>query len=283
MGAADPVGVGRSEDLAGQKVGLEGLARAAGSYGEHRDDVGRVDDAGRDAGREAEGDRACVAAGCGDAGGADESARAASRADRKLGHAVCPGLVEVAAVEPVPLGDRFEPVIRPAVDDQGGVGQGVGVLPGLPVRQREEDDVMAGEGLGRRVLQRQVRQRAEMRLVRDEGVAGVRVRRDGADLDVGMIGEEAEDLATRIAGCAGDGDRVRHGFYLMVRSAEAGDGDTGCSTRWKAGSARGRLRSAVALTPARGSGAHKERRGKLRGRRHVATIAVSARYPQIRC
>ena len=97
---------------------------------------------------------------------------------------------------------------------------------------------MPGEDLGRRVLQRQVGERAQVRLVRDERLAGVRVRRDGADLDVGMIGEEAEDLATRIAGCAGDGDRVRHGFYLMVRSAEAGDGDTGCSTRVKRGARR---------------------------------------------
>ena len=29
--------------------------------------------------------------------------------------------------------------------------EGVGVLPGLPVRQREEDDVVPGEHLGRRL------------------------------------------------------------------------------------------------------------------------------------
>ena len=199
----------------------------------------------------------------------------------KLGHAVRPGLVEVAAVEPVPLGDRLEPVVGSRVDDERGVGQDVGELTRLPVRQGEEDDVVARQHLGRRVLQGQVRERAQVRLVRDERLAGVRVRRDGADLDVGMIGEEAEDLATRIAGCAGDGDRIRHGFYLKVRSAWAGNGDTGGSTRWERGARRGRLRSAVALTSARGSSAHEERRGELRGRRHVATIAARARHPQI--
>ena len=65
-------------------------------------------------------------------------------------------------------------------------------------------------------LQREVRERAQVRLVLDEGLSRVRVRGDGADLDVGMCGEDPEDLAARIAGCAGDGDRICHGFHLRV-------------------------------------------------------------------
>ena len=137
-------------------------------------------------------------------------------ADRQLGDAVRPRVVEVAAVEPVPVGDRLEPVVGAGIDHERGVGERVGVLPGLPVRQREEDDVVPGEHLGRRVLQREVRERAQVRLVLDEGLSRVRVRGDGADLDVGMCGEDPEDLAARIAGCAGDGDRICHGFHLRV-------------------------------------------------------------------
>ena len=88
--------------------------------------------------------------------------------------------------------------------------------PGLAVRQREEHDVVPREHLGRRLLQRQVRERAQVRLMLDEGLSRVRVRGDGADLDVGMCGEDPEDLAARIAGCAGDGDRICHGFHLRV-------------------------------------------------------------------
>ena len=61
----------------------------------------------------------------------------------------------------------------------------------------------------------------------DERLSGVRVRRDGADLDVGMSGEEAEDLAARIAGCAGDGDGVRHASTLTVGAVGDRGGDTG--------------------------------------------------------
>ena len=107
-------------------------------------------------------------------------------------------------------------MVRAGVDHEGRVGERLGVLAGLPVRQGEEDDVVAREDLGRRVLQREVRERAQVRLVLDEGLSRVRVRGDGADLDVGMCGEDAEDLAARIAGCAGDGDRICHGFHLRV-------------------------------------------------------------------
>ena len=112
------------------------------------------------------------------------------------------------------------------VDDEGDIRQHLGVLRGLTVRQGEEDDVMAGEDLGRRVLQGEVRERAQVRLMVDERLPGVGVRRDGADLDLGVSGEQAEDLAARIAGSAGDGDRDGHGFNLIVWEERGRNGDT---------------------------------------------------------
>ena len=170
-------------------------------------------------------------------------------------------------------------MVGAGIDDERRVGERVGVLPGLSVREREEDDVVPGEDLGRRVLQRQVRERAQVRLVLDERLSRVRVRGDGADLDVGMCGEDPEDLAARIAGCAGDGDRICHGFHLRVWG------------RWARGrrrprqpfteGAQGRLESASAQTSARGNDARSERRESLGGRRHAPTIAAGPRHPQI--
>ena len=56
---------------------MQALARARRPDGEHGDDVLLLDDAGRDAGREASDDGAGVAAGGGDARRADEVRRAA--------------------------------------------------------------------------------------------------------------------------------------------------------------------------------------------------------------
>ncbi len=147
---------------------------------------------------------------------ADEVLALLAPADGQFGHAVRPRLVEVAAVEPVPVGDRLEAMVGSGVDHERRVGEHVGEPAGLAVRQGEEDDVVAGEHVGSRLLQRQVRERAQVRLVLGEGLSRVRVRGHGADLDVGMCGEDPEDLAARIAGCAGDGDRICHGFHLRV-------------------------------------------------------------------
>ena len=118
---------------------------------------------------------------------------------------------------------------------------------------------MPGEHLGRRLLKRQVRERAEVRLVLDEGLSRVRVRGDGADLDVGMCGEDPEDLAARIAGCAGDGDRICHGFHLRVWGRGL---QTATPTAPLLRGAQGRLESASVQTSARGSDARNERGGE---------------------
>ncbi len=76
-------------------------------------------------------------------------------------------------------------MIGPGIDHERGIAQSVGVLPRLPMRGARGNDVVAGEDLRRRVLQGQVREGAQVRLVVDERLSGVRMRRDGADLHVG--------------------------------------------------------------------------------------------------
>ena len=107
-------------------------------------------------------------------------------------------------------------MVGPGVDHQRGVAERIRVLTRLTVRQSEEHDVVTCERLGCGVLQSEVSERPQVRLMLHERLTGVRVSRHGADLDVGMRREEAQDLAARVAGCAGDGDGVRHASTLTV-------------------------------------------------------------------
>jgi hypothetical protein len=70
------------------------------------------------------------------------------------------------------------------------------------VRQREEDDVVASEILGRGLDKVQMCERAQLWLECDEGSAGALVRRYGSHLEVGMLSKNAEQLTTRVAACA---------------------------------------------------------------------------------
>src|SRR5690606_41341369 len=131
------------------------------------------------------------------------------------------------------------------------------------------EDVRSG------VLQGGVRERAEVRLMLNEWLPCVRVRGDRADLDIGVACEQAQNLATCIAGCAGDGDGVRHSSTLTV----SGSGSRGWATAEAATPAlrcptgqecKGRLETAAAQADA-ASGHHaaarSERRASGRGRR----------------
>ncbi len=151
----------------------------------------------------------------------------------------------VAAVERRPVVGPLEPVVGAAVDDEGLGRELGGDGTGCPVRQREEDDVVPGERLGRGLLQREVREGAQVRLHGDERLAGVRVRRDGAHLEVGMVGEEAQDLPSGIAGRAGNGDGVRHGSTLGSERSGRSSGDAHPD---RLGRSRGRRDSARATT-----------------------------------
>src|SRR4030095_11481544 len=66
----------------------------------------------------------------------------------QLRQAVWPGAGVLAPVPTCPGGRVVEPVVGTAVDDERVVGQLRGDGGGLPVRQREDDDVVAGEAPG---------------------------------------------------------------------------------------------------------------------------------------
>ena len=100
------------------------------------------------------------------------------------------------------------------------------------------DDVVPRQHLGRRRLERQVPQRAQMRLVGDERFPRAGVGGDGADLHLGVGGEQPQDLTAGVAGGAGDGDRRGHCSTLLSGDGGLGNGDTGDSTRFAPG-ARG--------------------------------------------
>ncbi|GAB3039888.1 hypothetical protein GCM10011376_36490 [Nocardioides flavus (ex Wang et al. 2016)] len=70
----------------------------------------------------------------------------------------------------------------------------------------EEHDVVAGQRLDRGVDQDAVRQREQVRLQGTQPLAGVGPGGEGADLDVGMAQEEAQDLAPGVPTGSGDGD-----------------------------------------------------------------------------
>ena len=225
MHAADRVRVRGPEDLAREQVRLQAPAGARRPDREHRDQVAVLDHARPDAGGQRQGHGRRVAAGSGDAAGPREPVALRARHARQLGDAVAPRAVVVAAVERRPVVGPLEPVVGAAVDDEGLGRELGGDGSGCPVRQCEEHDVVAGERLGRGLLQREVRVGAQVRLHRDERLAGVRVRRDGAHLEVGMVGEEAQDLPSGIAGRAGNGDGVRHGSTLGSERSGRSSGD----------------------------------------------------------
>ena len=78
------------------------------------------------------------------------------------------------------------------------------------MRQAEEDDVVAGQHLGRGLLQHPVREREQVRLEAAEPRAGVGAAGERADLDLGVGEQQPEDLAAGVAAGTGDGDGVRH-------------------------------------------------------------------------
>ena len=112
-------------------------------------------------------------------------------------------------------------MVSARIDHQRRLRERIRVLSRLPMGQRQDDDVVPREHLGGRLLDRQMRQRAQVRLVLDQRLPRGRMRRDGADLHIGMGGQEPKDLTAGIAGCAGDGDRIGHAFHLSFEGVGA--------------------------------------------------------------
>ena len=201
VGAADAVGAGVAHHLAAEQVRLGGLARAAGAGRGDDGDVG-LDQAGGDRRDDRERGDGRVAAGDGDPPRAAEQLALAGQ----LGEAVGPGAGVLAAVERRPLPRVGQPEVGAAVDDDGVLAERLGDRGGLAVRQAEEDDVVAGQGLDRRVGQDPVGQREQVRLERAEPLARVGAGGQRADLDVGVPQQQAQHLAPGVPTGSGDGD-----------------------------------------------------------------------------
>ena len=114
-----------------------------------------------------------------------------------------------AAVEPLPGRRVGEPEVGAAVDDHDRARPScAAIAAGLAVRQREEDDVVAGERLG--VVSSSTRSASGTRCGWRRAERLARVGRAGqrADLDLGVRQEQAEQLAAGVPAGSGDGDPV---------------------------------------------------------------------------
>lgn len=78
------------------------------------------------------------------------------------------------------------------------------------VREAEDHDVVPGENGRLRRQEHPVGERAQVGVVDAERIAGVAVRRHGADLHLGMGQKEAQRLTTRIAAGTRHGDSYSH-------------------------------------------------------------------------
>ena len=184
MSAADGVGLGRAQGLSGGEVRLERLTGAGVSDGQHGGQSGGVEKSGGDAGLDGQGDGSDVAAGNCDVPGGCQlvalSTGARLAVVQELGHAVGPGSGVVRAVEDLPCLLAGQAVVRPAVDEQGGVTARRELLEGCrdgsggPVRQGQDDDVVLGEDLRLGGLDDSVRQGQQVRMVVAESTAGGR-------------------------------------------------------------------------------------------------------------
>ncbi|GMA26334.1 hypothetical protein GCM10025864_40930 [Luteimicrobium album] len=97
-------------------------------------------------------------------------------------------------------------------------------LAARAVRQREHDDVVPGEVVGRGRDQLAACEGAQVRVVLAEQRAGVGVRRERADLDLGMVGEEPQGLPAGVAARSGDrhSDRHMHDLTYLCAPRKSG-------------------------------------------------------------
>ena len=207
--AADAVGAHGAHDLRAEQVGLERLAGARGAARRDHDDVLAVGEATGDRGQQCQGDRGRVAARNGDPAGAGQSGALAG----EFGQPIGPGAGVRRAVEGLPRLRVEQPVVGAGVDDEH-VGAEFGGQGGRgTVGQREEDHVVAGEGLCRRVGDHPVSQGREVLVVGEQGCPGAGARGQRPEFDLGMGQQQPEQLTAGIAGRPGHGYGVRHRHY----------------------------------------------------------------------
>ncbi len=78
---------------------------------------------------------------------------------------------------------------------------------------------MAGQHLGRGVLEQPVGQRGQVRVDAAERLSGVRRGGEGTDLEVGVLQEQAHDLTTGVPARPGDCDASHVHDYTESRTS----------------------------------------------------------------
>ena len=116
------------------------------------------------------------------------------------------------------------------------------------MREGEEDNVVTRERFGGRLDERQMCEGAQVRLGRDEGLTGVAVSGDGPDLEIGVTGEQPQQLTARIAARASDGNGIGHDFNLRVRRDGIGAATSSLAEPEGVGSAARRRRDSARAT-----------------------------------
>ena len=106
-------------------------------------------------------------------------------------------------------------MVGAAVDHDDVVAERRGQLRGVPVRQREEDDVVARERLRVGLAQHPVGERHQVWLVVTQERARAAARRQRADLHFRMSEQESQQLTPGIA--AGSGHRDPHHAHDYAR------------------------------------------------------------------
>ena len=185
-------------------VGVAARAGRAGRRDDH--DVVRLDEAGPQQGRQADGHCGGVATGVGDA------RRAAQRGagSRQLGQAVGPGPRVGAGVVRRPGCGVGEPEVGTEVDDRQVGGQLGHQSRRLAVRQGEEDEVGLRQRCGVGRDEAGVGEGGQLRVDAGDRLAGLGVGRDRSEPQLGMSEDEAQQLATRVATRPGNRRRRTH-------------------------------------------------------------------------
>ena len=159
--ATHAVRTGRSHQLRAEQVRLEGPARPGRAAGGHDHHVGGVGQSGRDGGQQGQRRGRRVATRYRD----PPRPRQLLPLPGQLGQPVGPGAGVRRTVEGRPGVGIGKSEVRSAVDDHGVGIKLRGHLGRGPVRQGQEHDVVAGQRLGRGLLDRSIGERRQMRLV----------------------------------------------------------------------------------------------------------------------
>ena len=196
--------------LGAEQVPLGRAAGAAGAARGHDDDIGGVDQAGRDERGQGEDDRGGVATAVGHPRAGGDRVPLAGQ----LGQPERPRLAVVTAVRAVPGLGVAEPVVGTEVDHLAVPRQGCRERSGLTVRQRQEDDVGLGESGRTGPFEDPVGQLRQVRVQVRDALPRRAAGAQRAELEVGVLEQQAQQLTAGVA--AGSRYRCCHAHPLSI-------------------------------------------------------------------